>query len=119
MRSTRALPAPRIIHPEYGDITDDVKAALLELARPADPVILAREQAEMAATAGNLAREFAGGHVIAQFHPDVFDTWVRQRGIEEFTKSNELIKYLARHHPATAMKYVPAQLKLHVHRTAA
>lgn len=94
----------------------DVLAELAEMARPLDPVILEREQAEHAAAAGMLAREFMGGHAIAQINADVFDTWVRQRGMGETL--NSVVPYLAKHHPSTKMTYQPEKLKLHVKRTA-
>jgi hypothetical protein len=114
------MPAAATTVPRFDEVPPDIMADVMEeltaLSRPKDAVILEREQAEIAATAGQLAREFMGGHKIAQIHPEVFDTWVRQRGIEFFTK-HDGVEYLARHFPSTVTKYQPARLKLHVHRS--
>ena len=110
-------PGQRFYHPDGTEITDLVLEALREMSRPNEPVILEREQAEMARMSGNLAREFMGGHSVAMIHEDVFDQWVRQRGLDETL--NGVVPYLTKKFPSIGMKYQPAATKLHVHRSEA
>ena len=99
--------------PGFDDETArEVAAELIEMSRPQDPVILEREQAQIAATSGMLAREFLGGHSVAQMHEDVADYWIKRLGMKGFLE--EGVPYLAKHHPTTAMKYQPAKTTVRV-----
>ena len=88
-------------------------AELARIAREDDPAVLERRQAEFAAAEGNLAREFAGGHSVARVLPEIADAWIRKVGPKAFV--HDVLPYLAKHHPSTAMKYQPANLTLRVH----
>lgn len=74
-------PGQRLVHPEFGDITADVIEELNAMARHDEPVILEREQAEIAAAAGTQARDLSCGRITAQIHPDVFDYWAQREGL--------------------------------------
>lgn len=85
----------RIIHPEFGDITADVIEALQEMARPAEPVIIEREQAEIAAAAGTVSQDLCFGHHVAQIHEDVFDYWTKREGLGFWKDKANLRRFLA------------------------
>lgn len=91
----------RIIHPEFGDITDDVIAELDEIAGEKDKVVLEREQAEIAMRAGTVARDMKFGRMVAQIHPEVYAYWERREGagfwfdkknVEKFLRDNPSCK---------------------------
>ena len=99
--------SPRFINPETGDdITADVIEELVAMAQPANPVILEREAANIARCAGNLAREFCGGHMVAQMPEEVFNYWAHRFGPEFFTKGDG-VEYLTKHFPQIGCKYMP------------
>lgn len=114
-------PGTRIIHPELGDCTAEVIEELLEMAQFKNPVILEREQAEIAAASGGVARDLMCGRVVAEIHPEVFDEWVAKEGPEFFQKNKggDGVEYLAKHFPATRVQSRSPHVKLHVHRSAA
>ena len=105
------LPGQRIIHPEFGDVTADIIEELLEQARLKDPVILEREQAEIAAASGCLARDLSCGRLVAEIHEDIFDAWGQKEGYEFFTKGDG-VKYLNKHFPATRVVSKSRQPKI-------
>jgi hypothetical protein len=88
-------PGQRLVHEEFGDITADVIEALVEMGRPHDPVILEREQAEIAAAAGTVTRNLCFGHVVGQVHEDVFDYWTAREGLGFWKDKGNLRKFLA------------------------
>lgn len=88
-------PGQRIVHPEFGDITADVIEELAALARPNDPVILEREQAEIAAASGTVMRDMSFGRVVGQVHEDVFDYWTQREGLGFWKDKANLNKFLA------------------------
>jgi hypothetical protein len=92
----------RIISGEFGDITDEVVAALVELSRPDEPVIVEREQAEIAAVAGQAARDMKFGRLVAQLHPAVYDYWTRREG-PGFWRGRNLERFL-RDNPACRVR---------------
>ncbi len=105
------LPGQRIIHPEFGDVTADIIEELLEQARLKDPVILEREQAEIAAASGCLARDLSCGRLVAEIHEDVYDAWTAKEGQQFFTKGDG-VEYLAKHFPATRVVSKSRQPKI-------
>lgn len=88
-------PGQRMIDPEFGDITADVIEALVEMGRPHEPVILEREQAEIARIAGQTATTMSFGHQVAQIHEDVFDHWVEREGVKVWNDKSFLRRFLA------------------------
>lgn len=87
-------PGARIVHPEYGDVTDLVIEELVEMSRPQDPVIVEREQAEIAAAAGQEARDLMCGRLVAQIHPDSFNYWYAREGEGFFRDKGNFEKFL-------------------------
>jgi len=85
----------RIIHPEYGDVTDMVIEELMAMSRPKDPVILEREQAEIAAAAGQQAVDMCSGRMVAQIHADSFNYWTAREGEGFFRDKGNFKKFLA------------------------
>lgn len=87
-------------------MTADVIEALMEEARLEDPVILEREQAEIAARSGQIAKHLTCGRLVAEIHPDVYAAWEHQRGKEFFSKKagGDGIDYLLKHFPACRVK---------------
>jgi hypothetical protein len=114
------IPGGRIIHPEFGDMTADIIEELLEMAQFKNPVILEREQAEIAAASGAVARDLSFGRVVAEIHPEAYAEWVAKEGPEFFSKKHggDGVEYLAKHFPATCVKSVSPHVKLHVNRSA-
>lgn len=88
-------PGQRIIDPTFGDITADVIEALHEMGRPEEPVILEREQAQIAAVAGTVAQDMAFGRTVAQIHGDVFDYWTAREGLGFWKDKANLRKFLS------------------------
>lgn len=93
-------PGQRIIHPEYGDITADVLEELVEMQRLREPVILEREQAEIAALAGTAAKDFACGRMVGQVHADVFDYWAQREGLGFWYDKKNVDRFMS-DNPAT------------------
>jgi hypothetical protein len=112
-------PGARIIHPEFGDCTADIIEELLAMAELQNPVILEREQASIAAASGQVARDLCCGRVVAEIHPEVFEEWVQKEGPEFFSKKHggDGVEYLAKHFPATRVKSVSPNVRLHVNRS--
>jgi len=96
-------PGHRIIHPEFGDITADVIEELVAMGRPQEPVIIEREQAEIAATAGQVAKNMTCGHLVAQVHEDSFDYWTAREGLGFWKDRSNLKRFLA-DNPACKVK---------------
>jgi hypothetical protein len=113
-------PGTRYIHPEFGDVTADIIAELYEMADLKNPVILEREQAQIAAASGQIARDLSCGRVVAEFLPEVYEEWVRKEGPAFFSKKKggDGIEYLAKHFPATRVKSMSPNVALHVNRSA-
>jgi len=89
----------RIISEDFGDITTDVIEELVAMSRPAEPVIVEREQAEIARVAGNEARDLACGRLVARIHPDAYAYWEQREG-EGFWKDKHELKNFLRDNPA-------------------
>jgi len=89
----------RIISEQYGDITTDVLAALIEMSRPDEPVIVEREQAEIARIAGTEARDLACGRLIARIHPAAYSYWERREG-KGFWKDKATVDKFLKDNPA-------------------
>lgn len=96
-------PGARIIHPEFGDMTADVIEELMAMAEFKNPVILEREQAQIAAASGQVARDMSCGRLVAEIHPEVYSEWLAKEGPDFFSKSKggDGVEYLAKHFPAT------------------
>jgi hypothetical protein len=105
-------PGQRFVHPEFGDITADVIEALQEMARPNDPVIIEREQAEIAAAAGQVTKDLAFGRVVAQVHGDSFDYWTRREGLGFWKDKGNLKRFLA-DNPACVVKSEGRGVQVH------
>jgi len=112
-------PGARIIHPEFGDCTAGIIEELLNEARLQDPVILEREQAQIAAASGQVARDLCFGRLVAEIHQDVFEEWIHKEGPDFFSKKQggDGVEYLAKHFPATRVESRSPHIKLHVHRS--
>jgi hypothetical protein len=87
-------PGQRIIHPTFGDVTADVIEELVAMGRPQDPVIIEREQAEIAAVAGQVATHMSCGRMVAQVHGDSFDYWTKREGLGFWKDKKNLAKFL-------------------------
>jgi hypothetical protein len=113
-------PGARIIHPEFGDVTADVIEELMLLADLQNPVILEREQAEMAAASGQVARDLSCGRVVAEIHQEVYEEWALKEGPDFFSKAKggDGVEYLAKHFPATKVVSRSPNIKVHTHRSA-
>jgi hypothetical protein len=97
-------PGARIIHPEFGDCTEDVIAALQEEARLDEPVILEQRQAQIAAESGRLAKKLSCGRLVAEIEETAFNAWESQRpGF--FKKENDGLDYLLKHFPGCRVDY--------------
>ncbi len=92
-------PGQRIISEEFGDITADVIESLMEMAEPWEPVIIEREQAQIAAAAGQTARDLSCGRLIAQIHPDSYNYWLHREGPGFWQDKGNMDKFL-RDNPA-------------------
>jgi hypothetical protein len=114
------LPGGRFIHPEFGDCTTEIIEELLDLADLQNPVILEREQAQIAAASGQVARDLVCGRLVAEVHQEVWEEWTQKEGPEFFSKKHggDGIEYLAKHFPATRVKSVSPHTKVHVNRSA-
>ena len=75
-------------------MTADVIEALREMSRPQDPVIIEREQAEIAAVAGTVARDLSFGRVVGQIHADAFDYWTAREGLGFWKDRGNLRRFL-------------------------
>lgn len=109
-------PGARIIHPEFGDCTADIIEELIAMAKLKEPVLLEREQAEIAAASGQVARDMSCGRLVAEIHPEVFDDWVAKEGPDFFSKAKggDGIEYLAKHFPATRVNSRSAHIRVPV-----
>ena len=109
----------RIIHPELGDCTAEVIEELLEMARLKDPVILEREQAEIAQASGAVARDMCCGRLVAEIHPEVYAEWEAKMGPDFFNKKKggDGLEYLMKHFPACRVESKSAKVAMHVKRS--
>jgi hypothetical protein len=99
MLSIHQLPDGRIISEHHGDITADVIEALTEMSRPAELVLVEREQAAIARIAGREARDLICGRQIAQINEDTYNYWLLREG-PGFWKDKANLRKFLRDNPA-------------------
>jgi hypothetical protein len=113
-------PGARIYFPETGeDITDLVIEELIAEAKLEEPVILERQQAEIAAASGQVARDLCCGRLVAEIEMGAYQDWEHKMGKAFFSKKQggDGLEYLAKHFPATRVKSVSPHIKVHVKRS--
>lgn len=105
-----------IIDDQLGDVTQEVIAELIKMNKLGTPVELEERQARLAKQLGMEAREFAGGHSVAQIDPEIFMRWVARDGLQEAL--NGRVDWARKRFPETNMTYRPEKTRLHVNRTS-
>lgn len=105
--SVHVMPDMRIVHPEYGDISEDVARELAALRHQAHDVACLeaeRRQRKIAAAQreSRIDRK-TGMRLVAQIDEDVFNYWESREGAE-FWKHE--LPFMMKRHPEIAVKPV-------------
>lgn len=97
-------PDMRIIHPEYGDMTEDVARELAVMNQAAADEAFAQAQANQVKIAKLCGRESRIGkdglRLVAQIDADVFGYWEMREG-RDFWKHE--LKFMSKRHPEIAV----------------
>lgn len=103
----RVKPDMRVVHPDYGDITEDVCRELAEIERQDDEQLFAEAAARQAILAADnhkgarLTRDFA---LKANIDGRIWDYWRRREG-KDFWKHE--LGFMMKRHPELRLNYVP------------
>ena len=100
----RVMPDMRVVHPDFGDMTEDVARELQAMERENEERIFLEAQKRQNRIAGAV-REAPIGHnglrLVAQIDETVFSYWEAREG-REFWKHE--MKYMMKRHPELAVK---------------
>jgi hypothetical protein len=98
-------PDMRVVHPDFGDMTEDVARELALLNQQAADLAFAEAQANQVKIAQICGRESRigkdGFRLVAQIDADVFGYWEMREG-RDFWKHE--LKYMSKRHPEIAVK---------------
>ena len=103
----RVKPDMRVVHPDYGDITEDVCRELAEMQREDDDQLFKEAAARQAILAADnikgarLNRNFA---LKANIDGRIYDYWRRREG-KDFWKHE--LGYMMKRHPELRLNYIP------------
>jgi hypothetical protein len=93
------LPGQRIMHPEFGDVTEDVIAELLALRGGPEQIVedAMQEQIRIAAATRD-AKTLKFGHAVGAISPALYDAMERREGRGFWTDRTERNRFF-KHHP--------------------
>jgi len=101
----QVMPDMRIVHPDFGDITEDVarELALLREQRNLEDVLAAGERQELIARTCGTESAIGkhGMRLVAQIDETVFNYWEGREGPEFWTHE---LGYMTKRHPEIAMR---------------